>query len=83
MQSGLAILPNVNLVQNIGFGMDATHTIKSNRKFPEAGQLTFPLIHLEYMMRDVQADDFTQRTYCKSFLRRIAGKIEHMLKRNL
>lgn len=75
LQSGLTILPNVNLVQNIGFGMDATHTTTS-REASKAYQLTYPLIHPEYMVRDVQADNFTQRTCCKSaFLRRLAGKI--------
>ncbi|MCI5150489.1 MAG: glycosyltransferase family 2 protein [Candidatus Electrothrix sp. MAN1_4] len=80
LQNGLTILPNVNLVQNIGFGMDATHTTTS-REASKAYQLNFPLIHPEYMMRDMQADNCTQSYHFqKPLLHRITGKIKRYLK---
>lgn len=60
-QSGLAILPNVNLVSNIGWGEHATHTKTADNP---AGNLpteamTFPLSHPTYLVRNREADQFT------------------------
>jgi hypothetical protein len=33
LNNGLSIIPNVNLIQNIGFGPNATHTFDTNNKF--------------------------------------------------
>jgi hypothetical protein len=65
LQNGLTILPNVNLVSNIGFGnYESTHT--KNRKSPFANIPTeimqFPLSHPPFIIRDVQADNFTYRS---------------------
>ena len=64
LQNGLTILPNVNLVSNIGFNnYESTHT--KNRESPFANIPTevmqFPLSHPPFMIRDVQADNFTYR----------------------
>ncbi len=40
----LAVTPAVNLVENVGFSADATHT-QSTRKMPGAGELGWPLRH--------------------------------------
>ena len=60
---GLSILPNVNLVSNIGFGSDATHT-KDQSKFANipTEEITFPLQHPPCMIRNIEADDFTEKT---------------------
>lgn len=67
IQSGLTILPNVNLISNIGFTCDATHTRKKNKiaglKFEP---LQFPLIHPPVILRDNKADDFTQNGQFKN-----------------
>lgn len=57
LQGGLNVLPNVNLVTNIGFGADATHTHAVNRlaNIP-LGVLDFPLHHPPYLIRDALAD---------------------------
>jgi hypothetical protein len=54
---GLSIMPSVNLVSNIGFGEDATHTKKPDRRFnfPTA-EMNFPLNHPLYMIRDTEAE---------------------------
>lgn len=77
LQSGLSILPNVNLVQNIGFGKNATHTTGSGESFSlQAHSMDFPLIHPPIMIRDVRADRFTQEDHFanSSLLRKIVGK---------
>jgi hypothetical protein len=62
IHNGLSILPNVNLVSNIGFGGSGTHT--QYRKNPFANLPTeameFPLQHPLFMIRNHQADRFTQ-----------------------
>ncbi len=54
---GLNILPAVNLVSNIGFGADATHTVQPSpfENLP-AQALPFPLTHPPHMVRDFFAD---------------------------
>ncbi len=60
-QHGLAILPNVNLISNIGWGNDATHTKALDN--PSANLATeamsFPLNHPRYMASNREADKFT------------------------
>ena len=64
LQSGLIILPNQNLVSNIGFDRESsTHT--KNKNSPLANMPTetmqVPLKHPPFVIRDRQADDFTYR----------------------
>ena len=62
-QSGLTVLPNVNLVTNIGFGHDATHTVQPAVAMSELGaaEMAFPLRHPPFVVRDARADEYTQR----------------------
>ena len=57
----LAVLPNVNLVSNIGFGHESTHTKhKSKLSEMEVSSISFPLSHPDFVIRDVVADSFTE-----------------------
>lgn len=64
MQAGLAIHPTVNLVSNIGFGAEATHTQDETNRWANlpVASLTFPLKHPPFVMRDEQADRYLQNT---------------------
>jgi GR25 family glycosyltransferase involved in LPS biosynthesis len=58
-QNGMSILPKNNLISNIGFGDEATHTkmedkLHSNLKTED---IIFPLSHPEYVMIDLIADE--------------------------
>jgi hypothetical protein len=80
IQSGLTVLPNVNLVSNIGFGHDdATHTNNSNNKLSNmlAEDIGFPLKHPPVMIRDRIADRFTQENIFTTprIVRRIIRKL--------
>lgn len=59
INSGLAVVPCVNLVSNVGFSDDSTHTV--NPKTPAAaipyGQLEFPLVHPDFVIPDAEYDD--------------------------
>lgn len=56
-QGGLVALPNVNLISNIGFGSDATHTYRKNRlaALPTEA-LSQPLRHPSTVTRCIEAD---------------------------
>ena len=61
---GLTILPNVNLISNIGFSGEATHTKDrieglSNRPTSSLAQIQHPA----FMLPDVEADMYTFRRY--------------------
>lgn len=47
LRGGLAIIPSVNLISNIGFGADATHTksVDELRAIPATHGMEFPLRH--------------------------------------
>jgi len=62
VQHGLTILPNVNLVSNIGFGEGSTHT----REVTELSEIptehmNFPLKHRAIMVRNACADRYTDK----------------------
>jgi len=86
IQNGLAILPNVNLVSNIGFGEDATHTIASKSRVANlpVKEMNFPLKHPPFLLRHVEADDFTDRNlfdsslfsrFLRGCLKRVTGSV--------
>ena len=61
VQNGLAITPNTNLVSNIGFRDDASHTTNPTSivaNIPTA-EMRFPLQHPPSMVRDREADRST------------------------
>jgi len=60
-QNGLVVLPEVNLVTNIGWRADATHTRSEESVAAglEALEMEFPLGHPPRMIREREADQFT------------------------
>lgn len=60
VQSGLTVVPKKNMVSNIGFGADSTHTgDKGNplENFPRT-HMDYPLRHPELMIWDKEADKY-------------------------
>jgi len=63
IQSALTVLPNVNLVSNIGFDSEALHTTeKNNLSNLKTEPITFPISHPSYILRDTMADYITEKT---------------------
>lgn len=54
--SGLSIVPTVNLVANIGFGADATHTTSESTAVLERKEISFPLKAPPCVVRDKKRD---------------------------
>lgn len=52
-----SIVPNVNLVSNIGFGDDAVHTTEKNKHIDsKIIPMAFPILHPPYTICDLKAD---------------------------
>ncbi|MBR8826970.1 MAG: glycosyltransferase family 2 protein [Gomphosphaeria aponina SAG 52.96 = DSM 107014] len=84
VQSGLTILPDVNLVSNIGFGPEATHTKDSGNHSANlpVQAMGFPLQHPPLVIRQTEADAFTQRNHFDNhnIMRRIVRKTKKLFK---
>ena len=85
MLNSKAIIPNVNLISNIGFGADATHTADVNNPLAnlKLGSLSFPLEHPKYIVQDVKKDllwskHLTKNT--KNIIRKVSLYIKRLLK---
>ncbi len=77
----LTITPNVNLVSNIGFGIDSTHTKGKSEIFGmEAYELKITA-HPKAVVQDREADEFTTKNHFlpKPLLMRILKKIERLI----
>ena len=76
---GLSILPEVNLVSNIGFGTGASHTRDKNSKASNipVKKILFPLKHPDFVMRNLEADKYEEYNYILfSFLGRLKKKLK-------
>ncbi|GAB3811546.1 nucleotide-diphospho-sugar transferase [Pontibacter rugosus] len=73
--SGLCIIPEVNLVRNIGFGADATHTFSTHDKkaLVQEQEIDLPLRHPRFVLRDLESDR-------KNFNHLIRDKVSTKLK---
>lgn len=75
---GISIHPNVNLIQNIGFGPDSTHTkgadIRIINNLPK--EIEFPLKHPRFVLTNENADQFVfDNMLCRSILTKLKIRI--------
>jgi hypothetical protein len=62
--SKLSILPKFNLISNIGFGAEATHTKKENKLTAmKTENMKFPLMHPDAVLADNLQDKFLESVY--------------------
>ena len=63
LRDGWAIIPNVNMVSNVGFGEDATHTHVESDLFANMKryEMHFPMKHPDYFLQNKSADNFTYK----------------------
>lgn len=78
----LSVLPVVNLVSNVGFNHEATHTRWQNEfanMLKEGAR--FPLRHPPHMIRDSIADSVTEKLMFsgRSILKRVVGRLKQAL----
>jgi len=77
-QNGLCILPNLNLVSNIGFGNDSTHAMNATNKFADMPVFEIhKIIDPSFILQDREADRFTFNSMFKSgLMNRIFRKLK-------
>ncbi|MFN0112723.1 MAG: glycosyltransferase family 2 protein [Blastocatellia bacterium] len=82
-QSGLSVLPSVNLISNIGFGAEGSHTLNRHSKFANmrVADVGLPLIHPPFVIRDDDADRYTQRNnFRRSLIARLGSGLLRTIK---
>lgn len=63
-QNRLAVIPNVNLISNLGFDTNATHTTRRSKfNSMKTETMEFPLFHPPDIMRDASADAYTEKDH--------------------
>ena len=82
INNGLCIMPNVNLISNIGFNKEALHTKDENSILSkiEAEEI-IKIIHPEFVLADQKADLFTSKLCFgnKSIFERIKNKMVRII----
>ena len=76
--SGMACVPSVSLIENIGFGENATHTFGSNPDNIKRHEISFPLRENKFVVVDREYDElfFEQ----PNVLLRIINKLQKIIK---
>jgi hypothetical protein len=78
----LSIVPNVNLISNIGFGQSSTHTKDSDNKLSNlpTQEVNFPLVHPPFMINDRKADILADETvFGTPLIDRVKRKIKKII----
>lgn len=82
---GVCVLPNYNLVSNIGFNNNATHTKtdQSGLSRQKSFELNFPLTHPQIIIEDLDADEWTNKKFFKkpNFLARTRDLVKKVINR--
>ena len=80
-QNGLAVIPNINLISNIGFGIEATHTTSdSNLANKQRFEIT-EIRHPNFVLQCTIADDYTAKNqFSVGIYKRIFGKLKRLVK---
>lgn len=81
LKNGYVTFPKRNLVKNIGFDTDATHTKRVGRaSYLEAKRISFPLIHPETKFYDPHYFRYMNRFYSqRCFLTKVRDKVKRTL----
>ncbi|MGA2915472.1 MAG: glycosyltransferase family 2 protein [Sedimentisphaerales bacterium] len=85
VNSGLAVVPSSNLVTNVGFGEDSTHTKDKNAKAANLKivPLKFPLVHPPVVVEDSEYDKLVVSILFPKTLRVFLSVMKHELKRSI
>ena len=82
----LGVISDVNLICNIGFGIESTHTFNQRSKYCNLSTeaIEFPLKCPPFMIRHVQADEFTEKTlfYQATLWQKTKAEIKYLLEVN-
>ncbi len=77
--SGLACVPSVSLIENIGFGEEATHTSGENKDNVKKHEINFPLKENHFIVADRYYDE--KFIDSNSLLYRLKNKLKRIIKK--
>lgn len=79
----LSIMPNQNLISNIGFGEEGTHTSDKANQLAnlKLSELTFPLVEPTFILINKDADNYSAKKYTlkQSLFVRVRNKILRLI----
>lgn len=83
INSGLSVVPIKNLVENLGFGDDATHlhSVNDTRANMKMNNLEFPLQNPKFIIRDKVSDDKYFNKFIKSNSNLLKKIVKNVLKK--
>jgi hypothetical protein len=82
-RKGLSVVPNINLVSNIGFGLTSTHTKNNNSMLANLAKeaVEFPLVHPYLITPDLDADTSVGNLlFSPSMIRFVAGQLKLLMR---
>ena len=83
LENRISVVPSVNLISNLGFGADATHTFHSSSLYSDipTSSIEFPLHNPDYFLTNYEADEFNAaKIYStKSFFFRVVNKLARFI----
>lgn len=82
-QGSYSIIPNKNLISNLGFRADATHTtFVSEYANKKPDEMQFPIVHPRFFIRDSLADAACfQELHNSSFYKKVVRKFDRLSRR--
>lgn len=82
VNSGLSVNPSKNLIANIGFSQEATHTVTDSffKETETSFELVFPLKENPFIVLDKEYEKKVLETYKKSKIETVWLKIKHKIK---
>lgn len=76
---GLCAVPNKNLISNIGFGQDATHTKTQNYYANQKTESLGPIIHPVLIEADISADRYTyEHLFATSLTEKVINELKSL-----
>ena len=83
INNGLGILPNTNLIKNIGFGSEATHTLNEDCEMSNVDNydISLPLRQNDFILSNTEADFYTFKkdTNKGNIFKRIVNKVSRII----
>ena len=83
IKKGLHVIPNVNLIQNVGFGGNATHTKFVPKLEPTSSPIHFPLNHKEGIFVDQKKDRLTRKIQTRQLVWSFKHQLKFMLQKRI
>lgn len=81
LNNGLTATSNVNLIENIGFDFEATHTTEDRNELQPVTPMTFPLVFPTSVTLDKKADAWTRTHHFRATWRGMLDQGDRFLKR--